>query len=233
MRSAHTPPDDLTAAARIRDAAVRLFGARGYAHTSVREIATEAGVSPALVIHHFGSKESLREECDRWMLAQLDQAQADTRQPGRMRETIAGWLAAPEQFRPLVDYLATMLTDDGPHGRVLFDQLVAETRTILDAGVADQTMHESADPEARALLVTLHGLAPLLLRSHLERALGGDLLDSAVLARLTLPSLELSTDGLYRDSAMLDATRAALATASGSDPATATATPLPLPKETR
>jgi hypothetical protein len=71
-------------------------------------------------------------------------------------------------------------------------------------------MRASSDPEARALLVTLHGLAPVILRGHLERALGGDILSSAVLARLTLPSLELYTDGLYSDSTMLDAARAAI-----------------------
>lgn len=213
MRSASASPgnDDLTAAARIRDAAVRLFGERGYERTSVRDIATEAGVSPALVIHHFGSKVGLRDECDRWMLAQLSAKRADalTAQP---RETIAHWLADPEQFRPLIDYLAVMLTDDGEHGRSLFDLLLGETRAMLDAGVADGSMHPTADPEARALLLTLHGIAPIILRAHLERSLGGDILSSAVLARLALPSLELYTDGLYSDTTLLDATRAALGT---------------------
>jgi AcrR family transcriptional regulator len=43
----------------IRDAAVRLFAGQGYASTSVRDIAADAGVDPALVIRHFGSKEQL------------------------------------------------------------------------------------------------------------------------------------------------------------------------------
>ncbi len=43
----------------IREAAERLFPERGYAATSVRDIASEAGVDAALVIRHFGSKESL------------------------------------------------------------------------------------------------------------------------------------------------------------------------------
>mgnify|MGYP001186295599 CR=1 FL=1 len=43
----------------IRDAAVRLFAQRGYAGTSVRDIAGDAGVDAALVIRHFGSKEGL------------------------------------------------------------------------------------------------------------------------------------------------------------------------------
>ena len=43
----------------IRKAAVDLFGRDGFAATSVREIARAAGVDPALVIRHFGSKEAL------------------------------------------------------------------------------------------------------------------------------------------------------------------------------
>lgn len=217
MRSASTPPpppDDLTAAARIRDAAVRLFGTRGFDRTSVREIAAEAGVSPALVIHHFGSKDALREACDQWMLQQVLAKREETRDTTQAGARIAEWLAQPEQFRALIDYLTVMLTDDGPHGRTLFDALVTETRTMLDAGVADGTMNPSDDPEARALLVTLHGLSTLVLRGHLERALGGDILSSSVLARLTLPSLEVYTNGLYATSDMLDAARDAIAAAS-------------------
>lgn len=43
----------------IREAAAQLFRERGYAGTSVREIASAAGYDPALVIRHFGSKEQL------------------------------------------------------------------------------------------------------------------------------------------------------------------------------
>lgn len=43
----------------IGRAARRLFARQGYAATSVRAIAAEAGADPALVIRHFGSKEQL------------------------------------------------------------------------------------------------------------------------------------------------------------------------------
>ncbi|MDI9917261.1 TetR/AcrR family transcriptional regulator [Rhodococcus sp. IEGM 1379] len=43
----------------IRDAAFQLFGEHGFGGTSVRAIAKVAGIDPALVIRHFGSKESL------------------------------------------------------------------------------------------------------------------------------------------------------------------------------
>jgi AcrR family transcriptional regulator len=45
--------------ASIGAAAAALFAERGYASTSVRDIAKAAGIDPALVIRHFGSKEAL------------------------------------------------------------------------------------------------------------------------------------------------------------------------------
>jgi len=43
----------------ILDAARRLFGERGYDGTTIRAVAAEAGVNPALVHHFFGSKEQI------------------------------------------------------------------------------------------------------------------------------------------------------------------------------
>ncbi|QGN32740.1 TetR family transcriptional regulator [Microlunatus sp. Gsoil 973] len=44
---------------RIAEAAARLFGERGFDRTSVRDIASTAGVDPALVLHYFGNKRAL------------------------------------------------------------------------------------------------------------------------------------------------------------------------------
>jgi AcrR family transcriptional regulator len=43
----------------IIEVARRKFGSRGYDATSLRSIATDANVDPALVIHYFGSKDGL------------------------------------------------------------------------------------------------------------------------------------------------------------------------------
>lgn len=45
--------------AAIIQAAHRLFVEKGFAHTSVSEIAREAGVTQSLIHHHFGSKQEL------------------------------------------------------------------------------------------------------------------------------------------------------------------------------
>ena len=43
----------------ILEAAQRLFAAHGYDGTTIRGVATESGIDPALVIRYFGSKEEL------------------------------------------------------------------------------------------------------------------------------------------------------------------------------
>ncbi|MGH3032055.1 MAG: TetR family transcriptional regulator [Gaiellaceae bacterium] len=43
----------------IAQAARRLFAERGYDRTTLRAVAAEAGVDPALIVHFFGSKQAL------------------------------------------------------------------------------------------------------------------------------------------------------------------------------
>lgn len=202
--------EDATTRARIRDAAIARFGAHGFGRTTVREIAAVAGVSPALVIHHFGSKAELRNACDDWLVAQLMGEKERLGAPA-VASTIREWLDDPGRFRAYIDYVSSMLADGTEGGARLFDLLLAETRAMLDAGVDDGSMQPSTDPELRAVLITLYGLAPLLLRDQLARTLGAPLDSPAVLRRMTVPTLELYTHGLYADQRLLEAARAALA----------------------
>ena len=55
------PRTSAPGARRIESAARRLFASRGYAGTSMAEIATAAGVSKATVFHHYRSKRALYE----------------------------------------------------------------------------------------------------------------------------------------------------------------------------
>lgn len=65
MCSAHRADrGDLTARAVIRDQALRLFAEHGPEAVSLRRVAAEAGVSPGLVAHHFGSRAGLRQAVD-------------------------------------------------------------------------------------------------------------------------------------------------------------------------
>jgi AcrR family transcriptional regulator len=50
----------------IQEAARTLFSERGYVATTIRSIAEQAAVDPALVMHFFGSKERLLADCVEW-----------------------------------------------------------------------------------------------------------------------------------------------------------------------
>jgi len=99
--------EDLTARARIRDAALWHFAEEGFSRATIRDIAATAGVSPGLVRHHFGSKEGLRDACDEAVSQRLRRSRLASaarcqrrgvcreseRRPGRRRDLPAG--AAP------------------------------------------------------------------------------------------------------------------------------------------
>jgi AcrR family transcriptional regulator len=63
-------PEDQTAIARIRDAAMDLFGQHGF-NVGLRTIADAPGVSAPLVIHNFGSREGLRKACDDYVAEEI------------------------------------------------------------------------------------------------------------------------------------------------------------------
>ena len=86
MRSAK----DVTTSAPIRDVAIALFAEQGYAATTVRQVAAAAGVSPALVIHHFGEQASLRRECGEHALRVVMDAKATAR--GDLQTLLADYI---------------------------------------------------------------------------------------------------------------------------------------------
>lgn len=211
MRSAS---DDLTTRARIRDAAVARFGGQGFAATTLRQIAEDAGVSAALIVHHFGSKDGLREECDRFVVRSV----LDDKEEVMGADAAAMMRAAldsPEKYGPMLDYLARMLTDDSDASDRLFDAFLTGTRRMMQGQITSGLMREPSDLEVTAVYLTLYGLGPVVLQRQLTRAFGEKRLSPGLLERSTLPVLEMFTHGLYTDDRLLVAARDALARRSG------------------
>lgn len=57
--------DPVAVRTTVLDAALELFAQHGFADTSLRDISRKSGVAHPLILHHFGSKESLFEEVKR------------------------------------------------------------------------------------------------------------------------------------------------------------------------
>jgi len=211
-----TEPEDLTTRARIRDAAIVLFGRDGFDRTSVRAVAEAAGVSAGLVIHHFGSKDGLRAACDEYIVDEFLGRKNDLVGPQpQVAAKIQLWLSDLERFRPQGDYLARMLAADNSAADELFDALLAATAEMLREQTAAGIMREVSDPQITALYVTAYGVMPLLLQRQLARSVGEDHLTTDFLRRSTLPILELYTHGLYTDDRFLVAARDALGRTAG------------------
>lgn len=201
---------DLTGRARLRDAAIELFAERGFDKTSVKAIAEAAGVSPGLVIHHYGSKDELKRVCDEHVIAKLlDErfASAETPSPN----LVQALLAEASSSGPMFNYLARLLIEPGKAGDELLARLVASTRQNLAEGRESGSIMPASDPEATAMLVTVFGVAQFLVRDRFAQVLGADPFSAEGAARLTLPTLEIFTEGLYADTGLLEAARSALA----------------------
>ena len=176
-------PGDLTARATIRNAALRLFADRGPDSVTVREIAAQAGVSPALVVHHFGSKDGLRAEVDAFAAQAFDsiieaiptEDLADLLTGGATRGSLAEAFARGfPPGSPLPAYLRRMLLSNDPAGAALFGRWYAATRRLLDALVEMGVVRPSDDPDIRAAFFLVNDLALILLRNQIAVAIGAD-----------------------------------------------------------
>lgn len=202
--------DDLTARARIRDAAIAAFARDGFDATSLRSIARDAGVSAALIVHHFGDKSTLRDECDAHVVSIfIDEDHVVIEAPTQDR--IRAAMHDIQRYGPYIDYLGRMLLDGSAAADHLFDRLLSGTRAMFEDHRNSGMLEPLSDPEMTVLLVTLIGLGPVIMRAQIARALGSDQLSPAGLKRMTVPTLELLTHGIYSTTDLLDSARAALA----------------------
>ncbi len=177
--------EDMTARARIRDAAVSLFAERGIKGTSVREIAAEAGVSLGLVRHHFGSKEDLRAACDAYVLDRLmrlkEEILLDGRQPG------AGPMpGAHPVVLFLLRYFARSVADGSPAADAMFAELVGSSQRWVQEHHGGRV----ADPGAYASLLVATEVGLLVMRAQVSRQLGADILGPDGHLRLSRAKLE-------------------------------------------
>lgn len=193
-------PADLTGRARIRNTALRQFAEHGFAATTMRDVAAAAGVSPALVQHHFGTKDGLREACDTYALA----AYIDIAERGVTKGELPDGRHIGQESSWLVRYLALALVEDSPAATAIFDALVAVTEGHLRTREDGTT-----DLHAQAVVLTAMRLGITVLHRHVGHALDADVFSEEGVARVSLATLDLLAPGLV-DSDLAESWRADL-----------------------
>lgn len=209
MRSAHSDPagpEDLTARARIRDAAIHRFAVDGFG-APVRAVAADAGVSAGLVMHHFGSKDKLRAECDTQVLATIRRLKQENVEIVASGQSFFHRFAAADENAPLVGYILRSMQDGSPLAQEFIDHMVTDAVGYTREGVAAGVIVPSRDDVARARYITLSSLGALLLEVTLSPPSDPGDLVAIVRNYLTssyLPMMELFTEGFLTSRRMLD-----------------------------
>ncbi|HEY0531749.1 MAG TPA: TetR family transcriptional regulator [Actinoplanes sp.] len=172
-------PSDLTARARIRDAAIDLFAEKGIAAATIRDIAQAAGVSSGLLRHHFGSKEGLRDACDEYALNQL------TALGIQFTENHLPSRVSPEIMR-LQQYLIRSVMDGSPTALAMFDRTLAYGEDWLAGSELD-----ISDPRAYLAVIAVMKMSMFVMGDLLSHALGQRVDEPAGWARVIGASIEI------------------------------------------
>lgn len=175
----------------LRDTALTLFAERGVDAVSVRDVATAAGVSPGLVVHHFGTKEALRQAVDDHVMAlleamlaaagtEMDLDPAGPEAGAGLAASFAGLFAEYlPPGSPVPAYVRRLLMS-GEAGRALFRSFFDMTVAMIRTWTASGLLRAASDPEATAAFLLLNDLAVFLMRDHVTEVLGQDPLGEGV-----------------------------------------------------
>ncbi len=110
-------PGPSTTRERLLEAARRRFAEAGYDRTSIRAIAADAGVDPALAVHFFGSKEELFRAALAWPLDPAEMARRIASGGRgslgeRLARTFLGLWEDPRTRQPLLALLRSAMTHE-------------------------------------------------------------------------------------------------------------------------
>jgi hypothetical protein len=77
--------------------------------------------------------------------------------------------------------------------------MVKESEMMIQAQIDKGQMRKAENLPDLALLMTLHGLAPLIMQDQVNNQLGGYFLEPELGSRVTSASLEIYRRGIYKN----------------------------------
>ncbi len=204
---------------QVLQAAIDTLASKGYAHTSVGDIAERAGMSKGSVHYHFESKDDLLAHVLHVCIARIGKPVREAwEKPG---------ISATERIAAAIGCLRETRESLKPELRVLVDlmaQAVHDEQLRAPIAVAMRQEREQLLEALRASIEEL-GMVPVVAPDLILRLLMA-LLDGLVLHRLFDPPTAEESDAL--DVALTHIARGLFAASSGEFAVNALPTPLPL-----
>jgi TetR/AcrR family transcriptional regulator, regulator of cefoperazone and chloramphenicol sensitivity len=196
-------PSDLSPYARIRNAAMELFAAKGVDGTSIRDVASAAGVSSGLVQHHFGTKAGLREAVNEYVIDVAVETFRDLFGEGdedevwtAMGDTVTAWV---RDNAVAIRYVARALADGDREAQRVFHAVVEIARSQwLEPLARAGELAAGVDRDWAAVHVIVFNLASVLFEPAISRQLPKDFFDPAELQRWNTATTQLYRRGLTK-----------------------------------
>lgn len=164
---------------QILDIAEELFSTHGYSATSVRQIAEQAGVNPALVHYYFGNKKALLQNVMDRALAPLVTAIAALKDdPDTTPKTIVQLLLSMAASHPNIPRLMTreVLLPGGEMKRHFIDNMAPHLGgalpVLLSQAQANGRVRQDIDPAISSMLILALCVFPFIARDLAEPVLG-------------------------------------------------------------
>ena len=150
---------------RILETAKRLFGELGYAETTYKRIAQEAGIADGLIAHHYGSKENLFQLVEISILTEL---------LGKIDESLyyaSDGLGSVLNFSKCIlrasvttesgfltllrcsPFLANTLNADNSEILAVCSRVVEKMLQCIRAGIQDGSIRQDLDPDLAASVI--------------------------------------------------------------------------------
>ncbi|GLP76660.1 putative transcriptional regulator, TetR family protein [Mycobacterium antarcticum] len=206
MTLASEPPrvraNALPTADRIRQAALASFAAHGTAATTMRGVASAAGVSLGLVQHHFVNKAGLVNDVDDYVLAlvvtELGQPMPDL--PADSVAEVGDRVTRIFTEHPdVAGYVGRAMVDGSALGAKLFDALMEVGLKRWNFRAERGEIRPDADLTWAAINGLVLGLGAVSLRAHVDRHLPQPLTTPTELQRWRAATDQLLRGGLFRN----------------------------------
>lgn len=192
-KSSSAASEEQDARQRILNAALTEFGQHGFRGASIRRIARLAGVSPALIQYHFGTKEGLRTACDTWALGWLDSHWIEGLEHGRYSDPayLSGAMSSAE---PILGYLVTAFASNSSVASTWYDRVRHRMRDILHDGLIGPPVTEEDDIDAVSAVMAAMALGITLFYKEIARVLETEDLPEQTMLRVGRARLLLAPE---------------------------------------